>query len=244
MNKSFPASIMPVMDLAPTLWLNERVRPVGRGSDRVMLHSVAPGYFPAYCRILHPAYIAGEYTPVRWSEVAARNNKVMHPQVQFGRLAGSEDPYAYPSGVSPPFIGELPEAEANTISKVLRNFTSTPDNCYLLVWEGYGGIQEMYPITKKLELPGRSYLVYTGPMESVLELCIDGNTLMGPNIWWPEDRAWVVATEIDFLDTYVGGSARCVNQLLGDPDLEAFPAFSNDRVDFFADTINVSRAAE
>ena len=29
-----------------------------------------------------------------------------------------------------------------------------------------------------------------------------------PSIWWPEDRAWCVATDIDLFDTYVGGSGR------------------------------------
>ena len=60
-------------------------------------------------------------------------------------------------------------------------------------------------------------------MTSVLELCVEGNMLMGPNLWWPEDRAWIVATEIDFMETYIGGSAECINQLLSGPDLEAFP---------------------
>ena len=53
------------------------------------------------------------------------------------------------------------------------------------------------------------------------------------------DSPNIVATEIDFMETYVGGSADCINQLLGDPELEAFPVSFDARVDFSADTINI-----
>lgn len=235
----FPASIFPLTDLSPIAWVAECTRPIGRGSDRVLLHSVIPEGYPAYARVLHPAYVAGEDTPVRWARVAARNGKTVHSQVQFGRLSGSDDPYAHPPWVEPPFVGELPEAEAKTMAATLSNFTTTPDRCYLLVWEGYGGIEKMYPPSVTLELPDRKYLAYAGSIDSILELCVDGNTLVGPNLWWPEDQAWVVATEIDFLETYAGGTVACIGQLLGDPDLEAFPLSIDDRVDFFADTINI-----
>jgi hypothetical protein len=39
--------------------------------------------------------------------------------------------------------------------------------------------------------------------------------------WWPEDRAWCVATEIDFTWTYVGGTRECIQQVIDDPELEA-----------------------
>ena len=31
-----------------------------------------------------------------------------------------------------------------------------------------------------------------------------------PNIWWPDDRAWCVVTEIDFTWSYIGGSSACI----------------------------------
>ncbi len=43
----------------------------------------------------------------------------------------------------------------------------------------------------------------------------------GPQWWWPEDRQWFAATEIDFPWSYVGGSADLIDSLLGHPDLEA-----------------------
>ncbi len=35
-----------------------------------------------------------------------------------------------------------------------------------------------------------------------------------PNLWWPEDRAWFVATEIDLAWTYVGGREALIEQLV------------------------------
>ncbi len=49
-----------------------------------------------------------------------------------------------------------------------------------------------------------------------------------PNLWWPDDRAWCVATEIDLAWTYVGGPARLVNDVLTNPHLEAQPASPDD----------------
>jgi hypothetical protein len=44
------------------------------------------------------------------------------------------------------------------------------------------------------------------------------------NLWWPQDRAWCVATEIDLAWTYVGGPAGLIGQLLAETRIEALPA--------------------
>ena len=44
-----------------------------------------------------------------------------------------------------------------------------------------------------------------------------------PNLWWPDDRAWCVATEVDYSWTYVAGTVSCIEELLNDPTLEAIP---------------------
>ncbi|MDJ1114097.1 hypothetical protein [Microbacterium dauci] len=42
-----------------------------------------------------------------------------------------------------------------------------------------------------------------------------------PSLAWPDDRAWVLVSEIDFDSTIVGGSAELVAALVADPHLEA-----------------------
>ena len=44
-----------------------------------------------------------------------------------------------------------------------------------------------------------------------------------PQIAWPRDRTWVLATEIDVDSTYVAGPASVVEAVLADPALEAVP---------------------
>jgi hypothetical protein len=44
------------------------------------------------------------------------------------------------------------------------------------------------------------------------------------NLWWPADRAWCVASEIDLAWTYVGGPAGLIERILGDERIEAIPA--------------------
>jgi hypothetical protein len=50
-----------------------------------------------------------------------------------------------------------------------------------------------------------------------------------PSLWWPDDRAWCVASEIDFCSTYVGGSPALIERVLGDDRLEAIPVRLEDR---------------
>ena len=51
---------------------------------------------------------------------------------------------------------------------------------------------------------------------------------MAPNLWWPADRSWCVATEIDLAWTYVGGPAGLIEAVLGDERIEALPAGPGD----------------
>ena len=49
------------------------------------------------------------------------------------------------------------------------------------------------------------------------------------NLWWPEDRAWCVGTEIDLMTTYVGGTREAVTAIL-ESGLEAHQVKPSDGV--------------
>ena len=213
-------------------WVRER-----RLARQVAVGAFIPDCFEAYCRVFHPAELgtkAGEYervqwSRVRWSTVASWNGKVVHPQMQFYRIANLEGFDDIPPWGQPPRPGHLPEEECIALVSTLREFTATPESCYFCVWEGYGGLfsSSYYKGTPRLEVPGREYVVFHGPLDAIRSFY--GRWVGGmwwdqsPNIWWPEDRAWCVATEIDFYDTYVDGSRECIEQVLTHPDLEALP---------------------
>ena len=234
--RDLPASLRPVGDTRHTRWLKERIQHSGR-ENAVWLYSIMPSGFPAYARILHPADSVEDNAPVRWAEVAASTGKTVHPAMQFGRLSGSDDPYGHPDWAYQPKVGQLPEHEARIIAGILGRFTVTPDRCYFCLWKGYGPFNTSYRHLT-LNLSGRNFLIFTGPLSAILDLTDEGTPLQAPSLWWPHDRAWCVSTDIDLLDTYVGGNEVCIQQVLSGSDLETLPSTIDARIDFFSDTIN------
>lgn len=135
--------------------------------------------------------------------------------------------------------GTLQPAEAEALLPILRATTATPDRCYFALWEGFGQ-QELNALVAafpRLELAKRAYLLFRGSLESFP--WFEVSPRQSPNLWWPEDHAWVVASEIDAYDTYVAGSEACIEQVMNEPALEVFPASLNARVDIGSDVINV-----
>ena len=59
-----------------------------------------------------------------------------------------------------------------------------------------------------------------------------------PNMIWPHDRAWFLASEIDFDSTLVGGSEELVEAVLAAPPFEAFPIGPLDLLTWDADEVN------
>ena len=68
-----------------------------------------------------------------------------------------------------------------------------------------------------LRLPHRDYFLYRGRLDDV------PGWMEGPNLWWPDDRSWCVASEIDLPWTYIGGAETLIAAILADPDLGAKP---------------------
>lgn len=66
---------------------------------------------------------------------------------------------------------------------------------------------------------GRTMFLFDGPIDAVTSVgSIDGFHPVGlarraPQWWWPADRAWFVATEIDDPCTYIAGSADMIDRV-------------------------------
>ncbi len=63
-------------------------------------------------------------------------------------------------------------------------------------------------------------------------------THQSANLWWPEDRAWCVATEIDFNTAYIAGTQGLVEALLACEELEVYQVEPTDGVAYDGDTLN------
>jgi hypothetical protein len=59
-------------------------------------------------------------------------------------------------------------------------------------------------------------------------------------LWWPEDRAWLVATEVDLDSTIVATMNAEAEALLNCEGLEALLVPSDGRLDLDGDEINAS----
>jgi hypothetical protein len=62
----------------------------------------------------------------------------------------------------------------------------------------------------------------------------------GPNIWWPDNREWCVASEIDLAYTYVGGSKELIEEIVEHPALEALACDIRDGITYDSDKVNSS----
>jgi hypothetical protein len=219
-----------VEDLEPAAWLGDDSKPFGWNVGAV----IPPG-FEAYGRVFHPAALAGE--PVSWSEIATANGKVLHPEAQFESITGVDPWRGNQPGLwdSPPRIHDASDI-VRPLLQVLLAQTSTPDRGWFCVWEGWGGMTRP-SFEARVRRPMRAYWLMHGPLVAVVD-GFGAFGAQGPSIWWPDDRAWCVATEIDYRWTYVGGTGQLIDDLIADPDLEVLPSTLTDRVGITGDLIN------
>jgi len=89
----------------------------------------------------------------------------------------------------------------------------------------------------RLSHPHRDYLLVRSSLDGVCRLQ-DWPWTVSPNLAWPDDRSWCVATEIDFDSTLVACSDECAAGLLADPRLETFQVPPEGRLDIEGDVLN------
>lgn len=94
----------------------------------------------------------------------------------------------------------------------------------------------------RLSHPHRHYLLFHGPLRAALsighQVTADWRLPQSPSLLWPSDRSWLLATEIDFDSTLVGGSTQLVQELLQATRLEAWPVGIDDDLTIDGDRIN------
>jgi hypothetical protein len=230
--------------------------------------SMVPGGFAGYARLLHPAEEPRWGSRlVRWAEVAAWSGRPLRDDAQFHSIALPPDrpDRAAPWSSQGPRIGSLYPPDAEVLAGILRDWTATPEQCWFCLWDGWGWEGMVAPSSEgeaartpsnpipaavwqgpRVRLPNRNYLLYAGPVEAVTAagpLSGDGQTA---NLWWPADRAWCVASEIDLHWTYLAGPAGLVSALLADSRLEALPARPDDPLTRVEDWVSgwAGRAAD
>ena len=225
-------------DVSAGDWVREHIRAFD--------HTVAalvPDTYETYLRLLHPAWAYWDNnfdgTPVRWRTIAEELGAVMHRTIAWGSMIETGVRSGRGTGEGDlwheaPTIGQLPVNEIESLAAVLREHTTTPEDCYFGFWEGLGmtGVPVNHP---RLTLPSREHLLFRGTVADA------SRELHGfsPSIWWPADRAWFVATDVDLTSTYVGGPTALANALYGEVErFEAVDTSSRAKITWDCDTIN------
>ena len=101
----------------------------------------------------------------------------------------------------------------------------------------------------KLDLPHRAYVLFRAGPDDLVDLA-DGRARADvdpfrpagrtPNLLWPVDEAWCLATEVDLDSTVVGGTRALVDDLLAAPGLEVVEVTETDALGSSDDLVNGS----
>ncbi|MGY2083725.1 hypothetical protein [Blastococcus sp. SYSU DS0539] len=228
-------------DVSVGRWIADAVTRAHPGT----VGSLVPSVFPAYARVLHPAYRydGDDDVEVPWSTVAALNGTVVHPLAQWPSVTGGweyrDEDSQPPTWDGAPAEGHLPTTVAGRMAAVLVRHTGTPANCLLGRWAGFGFDADTVRGLPALPLPEeRDVVLVRGRAADAARNLAPEPSEQSANLWWPGDRAWLVATDIDLMCTYVGGSRACVAELAATPGLEVVPAATADRVGHADDPVN------
>jgi hypothetical protein len=244
-------------DVAPAAWVVAGVR--GFEHD---VGSLLPLGFEAYARLFHPAYrltseggdaqtdvrvteTADSRTwerEVRWSQVAAANGRLAHSAMQWPSITG--DWRYYSRDAQPglwdltPTEGSLPRPQIERLIALLGKHTASADRCWFAVWDGYGTLSVAPEGIPRVEMPQRPMLLFAGALSAAATSLAEDPWEQSPSLWWPDDRAWCVATDVDLMTTYIAANRKCIEDLTADAALEVLEVTIDQGITFGADKIN------
>ncbi|PZE35742.1 hypothetical protein [Curtobacterium sp. MCPF17_031] len=272
-----------IIDLARSAWLIPRMQAFGT------VGGTAGAGFEAYARVLHPLNafrddlsatdehgepLVLESSVWRWSDVAARVGRAVHPDVAWSEVSGRDDEIelVLDDGwrVEVPEEGWFDPTQLGALTEHLTAATTTPLDVLAAFWDGWadlnggstlavgwqGGTPDASEQTElqacaarmatrhrveqealraslagpRLQLPHREYIVLGMTLPELAGPSWMDDPRVGtrfgvghtPQLLWPEDHTWVVATEIDTDSTIVAGPRPLIASVLADARFEAF----------------------
>lgn len=168
-------------------------------------------------------------------------------------------------GSDPP-IGAMDIETLDAVCEILAEHTTDARHCLfglctIQSWLDSFSADKLPPL---LELPyDRNHIVLAGPLSAVGQIMYNwGGSLQmtlvanqgkepppkqepskflqreAPNLIWPTDNSWFVASEPDFDSTLVGGTATLIDAIVKSPKLEAWQVMPTDSLADDADRIN------
>lgn len=200
----------------------------------------------------------------RTAHASMQWQSISSPRVEDGSGRAPSSGRAWDGGE--PDVGTLDPAALRSLCQVLAEHTAPGAECCFALWEGFGWIRGSPAVAfrrppgaasadvppafdaaamagARLHLPGRDHLLFTGALDAAVQMGwwpdADWFIAQSPNLFWPADRSWCVATEIDVDSTVVAGSTALVEAVLAREDLEAWPIGPADLLSIDGDAVNV-----
>jgi hypothetical protein len=186
--------------------------------------SFIPAGFEGYGRLLRPAYAdSDETTRVRWRQISEWSGRELKEDSEFHSVAFPMRP---PTGQRPwvtrgPRQGSMDGDDLSALVSVLGSATTTPEECWFALWAGYalgGDVPASVIEGPQFELPNRSYLLMTGDLQAAGDIYRAFGA--GPNLMWPQDRSWCLASEIDMDSSLIGASCAVIDRLRRSDEFE------------------------
>jgi hypothetical protein len=117
----------------------------------------------------------------------------------------------------------------HTTLEVLRQHTTTTDEVYFCLWDGWGS--DAFPPSVlngvRVVVPNRAYFMLRGTLSDFgtwhapeTPATQPGFDLPDPAFIWPGDHAWCIANDVDPHYAGIGATSRAVQQLLAHPELD------------------------
>lgn len=173
-----------------------------------------------------------DISPARWIIDADLPWTVL---VSFG--PNGFDAYARLRFVSDPTFGGQSESdldadayttEADTLAQacaLLASETTTPDDCFFCLWNGWPGAVAPEPGGARVHLPNRDYHLFRGPVSDVGRWNLPRTDSIPPAAFiWPADHAWCIAADVDHHWAGIGASTTAIEHLMSYPDLDIIQA--------------------
>ena len=215
-------------DVGTGRWVNDRL--IEHQGPGCRVGTVVPTGFEQVVRVLHPA---GDTRT--WAQVAAANDRQVHPLVQWGGIAPHFDGTSR-SGDVDPEEGSVP---AEALAAILEHCPTDDDVTYA-VWVGFGSWADRGDDHALLPgWGGRDYLLFEAPKAALTSWPgMDPAWPQSANLIWPRERSWCIATEIDWDSTLVAGPRAVTRAVLADERLEAFEVAYDDDLSWHGDHVN------
>lgn len=190
---------------------------------------------------------------------------------ELGGSYNPNDPNGVKWAGSDPMTGAMDVEALDALCEILAVHTLDTTRCFfglctIQSWEESFSADELEPF---LKLPHeRDHIVLAGPLSAVDQIVRDWSKLSSarmvfaanegegpspepdqsqflqreaPNLIWPADRTWFVASEIDFDSTLVGGTTKLIEAIVKSPEMEAWQVGPTDSLAADADKVNVAK---